>query len=316
MSTKTADSVAPERPSVAGKIRAYIALTKPRVIELLLITTVPTMILAQMRSEDPGLPNPWLVLATLIGGALSAGAANAFNCYIDMDIDKVMGRTKSRPLVTGELSGREALIFSWVIGVASVLWLGLLTNWLAASISLAAILFYVFVYTLVLKRRTPQNIVWGGAAGATPVLIGWAAVTGDLSITPWVLFMIIFLWTPPHYWPLSVKYRDDYARAGVPMLPVVRSPRVVVTHIVIYAWAVSICSVLLIPAANMGWVYSICAVGGSAWFLSATYRLYREERLARATSGAEMKPMRVFHLSNIYLTLLFVAIAIDPLIAG
>lgn len=309
MSKQSASINAPASAGIVGKIKAYVALTKPRVIELLLITTVPTMILAQHSTAEGGLPNGWLVLATLFGGALSAGAANAFNCYIDMDIDKIMGRTKSRPLVTGELTAREALVFSWVIAVASVLWLGLLSNWLAAAISLAAILFYVFIYTLLLKRRTPQNIVWGGAAGATPVLIGWAAVTGDLSATPWVLFMIIFLWTPPHYWPLSVKYRDDYERAGVPMLPVVRSPRTVVIHIVLYAWAVAVSTLLLIPIGAMGWIYALTAIAGAAWFIPATYRLYRE-----GLKGEITQPMRVFHMSNIYLTLLFVAIAIDPLI--
>ncbi|MFM6963685.1 MAG: heme o synthase, partial [Micrococcales bacterium] len=199
-----------------SKAKAYLALTKPRVIELLLITTVPTMILA-----NRGLPSLWLVLATLVGGALSAGSANAFNCYIDADIDKIMGRTKNRPLATGELTKREAYVFAWIIGIGSVAWLGLLVNWLAAMLSLAAILFYVFVYTLLLKRRTPQNIVWGGAAGAMPVLIGWAAVTGSLSGAAWMLFLVIFLWTPPHYWPLSLRFREDYAAAGVPMLPVV-----------------------------------------------------------------------------------------------
>jgi heme o synthase len=181
----------PQKTTIFGKARAYLALTKPRVIELLLITTVPTMILAQR-----GLPDIWLVLATLVGGAMSAGSANAFNCYIDADIDKVMDRTSKRPLVTGALSKTEALIFAYAIGAGSVLWLGLLVNWLAAALSLAAILFYVLIYTMLLKRRTPQNIVWGGAAGAMPVLIGWAAVTNDLSPAAWILFLIIFLWTP------------------------------------------------------------------------------------------------------------------------
>ena len=309
MSTKTTSTNAPSSAGFVGKVKAYIALTKPRVVELLLITTVPTMVLAHASMGAGGLPNLWLVLGTLIGGALSAGSANSFNCYIDIDIDKIMGRTKSRPLVTGELTARQALTFSWVIGIVSVLWLGVLVNWLAAAISLAAILFYVFVYTLVLKRRTPQNIVWGGAAGATPVLIGWAAVTGDLSLTPWILFMMIFLWTPPHYWPLSVKYRDDYARAGVPMLPVVRSARTVVVHVVLYAWAFAVCTLLLIPIADMGWIYAVAAIAGAAWFIPATYRMYRE-----GLNGEITQPMRVFHMSNIYLTLLFVAIAVDPLI--
>ena len=285
-------------------MKAYLALTKPRVIELLLITTLPTMILAK-----GGLPNFWLVIATLVGGALSAGSANAFNCYIDTDIDKVMGRTKNRPLVTGELSAREALVFSWIIGIASVLWLGLLVNWLASLISLAALGFYVFIYTLILKRRTPQNIVWGGAAGAAPVLIGWAAVTGEVSTTAWVLFLIIFLWTPPHYWPLSVKYRADYALAKVPMLPVVRSTKTVVQQILIYAWAVAASTLLLIPTGQMGLIYALTALIGSVWFVIAAYRLYKEGQ-----NGELSKPMSLFHLSNLYLTALFVAVAIDPLI--
>jgi len=287
-----------------NKFKAYLALTKPRVIELLLITTLPTMILAQ-----GGLPNFWLVMATLVGGALSAGAANSFNCYIDTDIDKVMGRTKNRPLVTGELTGRQALIFSWVLTVASVAWLGLLVNWLASLISLAALLFYVLIYTMVLKRRTPQNIVWGGAAGAAPVLIGWAAVTGEVSASAWVLFLIIFLWTPPHYWPLSVKYRDDYAAAGVPMLPVVRSTKTVVQQILIYAWAVGASTLLLIPLGQMGWIYAITALVGSAWFILAAFKLYKEGQ-----QGDLKKPMSLFHLSNLYLTALFVAVALDPLV--
>jgi protoheme IX farnesyltransferase len=287
-----------------NKFKAYLALTKPRVIELLLITTLPTMILAQ-----GGLPNFWLVMETLVGGALSAGAANSFNCYIDTDIDKIMGRTKNRPLVTGELTGRQALIFSWVLTVASVAWLGLLVNWLASLISLAALLFYVLIYTMVLKRRTPQNIVWGGAAGAAPVLIGWAAVTGEVSASAWVLFLIIFLWTPPHYWPLSVKYRDDYAAAGVPMLPVVRSTKTVVQQILIYAWAVGASTLLLIPIGQMGWIYAITALVGSAWFILAAFKLYKEGQ-----QGDLKKPMSLFHLSNLYLTALFVAVALDPLV--
>lgn len=287
-----------------NKFKAYLALTKPRVIELLLITTLPTMILAK-----GGLPDFWLVLATLVGGALSAGAANAFNCYIDTDIDKIMGRTKGRPLVTGELTGREALAFSWILTVASVLWLGLLVNWLSSLISLGALLFDVLIYTLVLKRRTPQNIVWGGAAGAAPVLIGWAAVTGEVSVAAWVLFLVIFLWTPPHYWPLSVKYLEDYKAAGVPMLPVVRSTKTVVQQILIYAWAVGASTLILIPVAGMGLIYSFIATVGSAWFIWAAYKLYKEGQI-----GELKKPMSLFHLSNLYLTALFVAIAIDPLI--
>ena len=290
--------------SVLTKAKAYLALTKPRVIELLLITTVPTMILAQH-----GMPSLWLVLGTLLGGALSAGSANAFNCYLDADIDQLMGRTSKRPLVTGELNKREAFVFAWILGLFSVLWLGFAINWLASVLSLAAILFYVFIYTLVLKRRTPQNIVWGGAAGAMPVLIGWAAVTGDLSPAPWMLFLIIFLWTPPHYWPLSMRYKDDYAAAGVPMLPVVRSQAIVAVQIVLYAWAMVASSLILIPLADLGWIYTITALVCGVWFLIESYRLYGE-----GIRGTVKNPMRLFHFSISYLTLLFVAVAVDPLL--
>lgn len=286
------------------KVRAYVALTKPRVIELLLITTVPTMILAKH-----GLPDLWLVIATLVGGAFSAGSANAFNCYIDADIDKIMGRTKGRPLVTGELSKREALIFAIVLGLVSIAWLWIFANLLAALLSLSAILFYVLVYTLLLKRRTPQNIVWGGAAGAMPALIGWAAVTNSLSVSAWLLFLIIFLWTPPHYWPLSMRYKEDYAAAGVPMLPVVRSPRVVGVQIVLYTYALLASTLLMIPAANLGWVYTVTAVLSGGWFLFEATKLYKESK--RTTPK---QPMRLFHGSITYLTLLFIALAIDPLV--
>jgi protoheme IX farnesyltransferase len=292
------------RRSLLAKAKAYLALTKPRVIELLLITTVPTMILAQQ-----GVPSLWLVLATLVGGAFSAGSANAFNCYIDADIDKIMGRTKNRPLVTGELSKREALIFAFVVGAASVAWLWIFTNFLAAMLSLSAILFYVLVYTLLLKRRTPQNIVWGGAAGAMPALIGWAAVTNDLSVSAWLLFLIIFLWTPPHYWPLSMRYKDDYAAAGVPMLPVVRSPQVVGVQIVLYSWALVVSTLLLIPASNLGWIYTVASVASGGWFLFEATLLYNASK-----TGEVKTPMRLFHGSITYLTVLFIAIAIDPLI--
>jgi protoheme IX farnesyltransferase len=299
MTSKTATKLSP-----LSKAKAYFALTKPRVIELLLITTVPTMILAKQ-----GIPDLWLVLTTLIGGALSAGSANSFNCYIDADIDKIMGRTKNRPLVTGELSKREALIFAFVVGALSVAWLWVTTNFLAAMLSLSAILFYVLVYTLLLKRRTPQNIVWGGAAGAMPALIGWAAVTNDLSVSAWLLFLIIFLWTPPHYWPLSMRYKDDYAAAGVPMLPVVRSPQVVGVQIVLYSWALVVSTLLLVPASNLGWIYTATAVVSGGWFLVEATRLYIASK-----TGDVKTPMRLFHGSITYLTVLFIAIAIDPLI--
>lgn len=304
MSKRQPSVSTPARGGFVGKLKAYIALTKPRVIELLLITTVPTMILAQH-----GMPSLLLIINTLVGGALSAGSANAFNCYIDADIDKVMNRTKGRPLVTGELTKREAFIFAWVVGIASVVWLGLTTNWLAAFLSLSAILFYVLIYTLLLKRRTPQNIVWGGAAGSMPVLIGWAAVTNSLSIAAWVLFLVIFLWTPPHYWPLSMRYREDYATAGVPMLPVVRGDKTVAVQIILYSWALFISTLILIPAAPMGWIYTIVAVVSGGWFMYESYVLYRQ-----GFKGSVKNPMRLFHGSISYLTVLFIAIAIDPLI--
>ena len=285
------------------KSKAFFALTKPRVIELLLIATVPTMILAQR-----GIPDPWLVLATVFGGALSAGSANSFNCYIDRDIDQIMDRTKSRPLVTGELSAKEAYLFAWALGVLSVAWLWIFVNVLAAALSLVAILFYVFVYTLLLKRRTPQNIVWGGAAGAMPVLIGWAAVTGELTATAWVLFLIVFLWTPPHYWPLSLRYKAEYNAAGVPMLPVVRNNKTVGVQIVLYAWALVATTLLLIPIGQMGIIYTATAVIAGMLFLFESHRLNSE-----AIKGEIRNPMRLFHGSITYLTLLFIAIALDPL---
>ena len=300
----TPDTQSPAKSRFIAKLKAYFALTKPRVIELLLIATVPAMILAAK-----GMPSIWLILATLFGGALSAGSANAFNCYIDADIDKLMGRTKNRPLVTGELTQREALVFAWVIGVLSVLWFGFLINWLSAALSLAAILFYVFVYTLGLKRRTPQNIVWGGAAGAMPALIGWAAVTNEVSAAAWVLFLIVFLWTPPHYWPLSMKYLEDYRDAGVPMLPVVAKNEVVGRQIILYAWAYFASTLLLIPVAPMGWIYTVVAVITGLWFSYESHRLYNE-----AKSGIPKNPMKLFHLSITHLTLLFLAVAIDPLL--
>ncbi len=296
---------APGRIGILGKARAYVALTKPRVIELLLITTVPVMILAA-----GGIPDLWLVLATIVGGTLSAASANAFNCYLDRDIDRVMQRTSKRPLVTGDLSAREALAFAWVTGIGSVAWLGLLVNWLAAALSLGAILFYVLVYTLLLKRRTPQNIVWGGAAGCMPVLIGWAAVTGSLNWVPVVLFGIVFLWTPPHYWPLSMKYRADYQSVNVPMLAVVRGRTVVGLQVVLYAWATVVCSLLLIPIAGMGALYAVVAVVAGGWFIVESHRLY-----SAAIRQSDVRPMRVFHSSITYLTLVFLAVGIDPLLS-
>jgi protoheme IX farnesyltransferase len=309
MDVATESPIAAERGGAARvglvrKAKAYVALTKPRVIELLLVTTVPVMVLAA-----GGIPNLWLVLGTLVGGTLSAASANAFNCYIDRDIDRVMNRTKKRPLVTGELTDREALVFAWATGVVSVLWLGLLVNWFAAALSLGAILFYVFVYTLWLKRRTPQNIVWGGIAGCMPVLIGWAAVTGSLDWAPVILFGVVFLWTPPHYWPLSMKYRADYQSVSVPMLAVVRGRTVVGLQVVLYAWATVACSLLLIPVAGMGVLYSTVALASGAWFIIESHRLY-----STAIRHGEVRPMRVFHSSISYLTLVFIAVGIDPLL--
>ncbi|HEV7185516.1 MAG: heme o synthase [Actinomycetales bacterium] len=286
------------------KLKAYISLTKPRVVELLLVTTVPTMILAAH-----GIPNLGLVLATVIGGYMSAGSAGAFNCYIDRDIDRVMKRTSKRPLVTGELTDREALVFAWALGAASILVLGFFANWVAAGLSLVAILLYVVFYTLILKRRTPQNIVWGGIAGCMPVLIGWAAVTGSLDWAPFILFGVIFLWTPPHYWPLSMKYRNDYKEAGVPMLAVVRGRAAVGLQVILYAWAMVACSLLLIPVAHMGVFYAAISLVTGGWFLFESHRLYN-----LAIRHENVSPMRVFHGSIAYLTLIFLAVAIDPLL--
>ena len=297
-------SAPPLRRGVLGVVRSYVALTKPRVIELLLVTTVPVMVLAQR-----GIPNLWLVLATVVGGALSAGSANAYNMFIDRDIDEHMGRTNARPLVTGEISGAAALVFASALGVISVVWLWIFTTPLAALLSLAAILFYVFVYTLWLKRRSEQNIIWGGIAGCFPVLIGWSAVTGSLSLEAWILFLVVFLWTPPHYWPLSMKYREDYARVDVPMLAVVRDAPAVGLQVILYAWATVAASLLLIPVAPMGVIYTVVSVAAGGWFLFESHRLYQ-----RSLRGDELSPMRVFNSSISYLTLLFVALGIDPLL--
>jgi protoheme IX farnesyltransferase len=304
MNIAVEDRVTPQRVNAVDKVKGYISLTKPRVMELLLVTTIPVMILAH-----GGIPDLWLVLATVIGGSLSAGSAGAFNCYLDRDIDKVMKRTSNRPLVTGVLSPREALVFAWVLAVASTVWLYLTTNPLTAALSVGAIFFYVVIYTLWLKRWTPQNIIWGGIAGCFPVLIGWSAVTNSLSWAPFILFAVVFLWTPPHYWPLSMKYRDDYKSAGVPMLSVVRGRAQVGLQVILYAWATVACSLLLIPVASMGIVYTVVAVASGGWFVYETHRLYN-----LAIRHEKVSPMRVFHGSISYLTLLFLAVGIDPLL--
>nr|WP_147067746.1 heme o synthase [Terrabacter aerolatus] len=296
----------PDGSGVKFLVGQYVSLMKPRIIELLLITTIPVMFLA-----DQGVPNLWLVVATVVGGTLSAGAANTLNCYIDRDIDAVMHRTSRRPLVTGTVSPIGALVFGVALTVVSTVWLGLLVNWLSAWLALGALLFYVFGYTLLLKRRTAQNIVWGGAAGCMPVLIGWSAVTGSVSWSAFILFLVIFFWTPPHYWPLSLRYKDDYATAHVPMLPVVERFVVVARQIVAYSWAMVLTSLALVPVQHVGWVYTVAAVVAGALFLTEAHRL-----LAKARAGVAedvLKPMRLFHFSITYLTVLFVGVALDPI---
>lgn len=294
----SSDNLAPARP----RVLAYIALTKPRVIELLLVTTVPTMFFAA-----GGFPPLDTLIATLVGGALAAGGANALNCWFDADIDALMSRTSNRPTVTGEISRSAALNFGLLLSGFSVAVLWIFTNALATALAAGAIAFYVLIYTLLLKRRTSQNIVWGGAAGCFPVLIGWSAVTGDITAAPIVMFLIVFLWTPPHYWPLSMKYEADYEAAGVPMLPVIASPQVVGRQIVLYSWAMVLCSLLLVPTGGAGWLYTIVAIVAGAVFLVEAHRLWAE-----AGSNAEIRPMRLFHYSITYLSLLFLAIGADP----
>lgn len=287
-----------------GKARAYVALMKLRVVELLLITTVPTMILAA-----GGWPGWGLVAATLLGGTAAAGAANAFNMVYDRDIDAVMNRTRNRPLVTGALGVRESLVFASALAVAAVLWFGLVVNWMAAAFTVLALLLYVVGYTMILKRRTPQNIVWGGTAGCMPVLIGWSAVTGSIAWEPIILFGVIFFWTPPHYWPLSMKFKNDYARAGVPMAPVVQDDATVAWHMIVHASAMVALSLLLIPVAPMGWLYGVVAVVAGAAFLASCIQLHRR---ARHPERGKLAAMRVFHGSITYLTVLFAAVALDP----
>ncbi len=282
-----------------------MALTKPRIIELLLITTIPVMFLAAQ-----GVPDLWLVFATTFGGYLSAGGANALNMYIDRDIDALMDRTSQRPLVTGMVSPRECLVFGISLAVISTLWFGLLVNWLSAGLALGALLFYVVVYTMLLKRRTSQNIIWGGIAGCLPVLIGWSSVTNSLSWAAVILFAVIFFWTPPHYWPLSMKVKEDYARVGVPMLPVIASNQVVARQIVLYSWVMVGVSLLLTPLGYTGWFYlSVALLAGGFWLWEA----HGLQNRARAgVTGAKLKEMRLFHWSITYVSLLFLAVAVDP----
>ncbi|WP_150462513.1 heme o synthase [Nesterenkonia ebinurensis] len=314
LSTRPADDAAVSaavqapRTGFRRKASAYLSLTKPRVIELLLVTTLPTMFFAQ-----GGLPNFWTALATMVGGAFAAGSAGAFNCYLDRDMDRLMNRTKKRPLVTGELSPREAFVFATLLGIAAivVLWFG--ANPLAAGLGAAAMFFYVVIYTMVLKRRTEQNIIWGGLAGCFPVLIAWAAVRETVEWPALVLFFIIFLWTPPHYWPLSMKYRTDYQNAEVPMLGAVATAKTVSVQVVLYAWATVACSLLLIPLGWAGITYTAFAVVAGAWFIYESHMLYRR---AQDESLTDKRAMKLFHLSILYLTLLFIGLWIDPFIGS
>jgi protoheme IX farnesyltransferase len=294
-------AAARSRPLAVAK--AYLTLTKPRIIELLLVTTLPTMFLAA-----GGLPAIPTLVVTLVGGALAAGAANALNCYIDRDIDQVMKRTARRPLPAHTVSPRAALVFGLTLAVVSVGLMAAFTNPLAAALTAGAIAYYDLVYTLWLKRTTPANTVWGGACGAAPVLIGWAAVTGGLSAPAWVLFAVVFLWQPPHFYALAVKFKDDYARAGIPMLPVVASMRRVGVEVVAYTWLTVAASVVLWPL-GMTPVYGLTAIVVGTLFVVEAHRL-----AGRAFRGEPVRPMRLFHWSITYLTLLFVAVAIDALI--
>jgi protoheme IX farnesyltransferase len=286
-------------------VAAYVALTKPRIIELLLLTTLPVMFLAA-----GGVPRLGLVAATLVGGTLSAGSANALNCVIDADIDARMRRTRRRPVARQEISRPAALAFGLVLGIVSTLLLGVLVNWLSAGLALTANAFYVLGYTLLLKPRTTQNIVWGGAAGCFPTLIGWTAVQDGLAWAPVVLFLVVFFWTPPHFWALAIRYREDYARAGVPMLPSVAPTRLVARQILGYAVLTVLTSLALWPVAGTGPVYPLLATVWGAAFVVEAWRLWKRASVSDELS--RLKPMRLFHLSNAYLTLLFLAVALIP----
>lgn len=288
-------------PSLRAQLAGYVALTKPRIIELLLVTTVPTMVVA-----EGGLPSIWLMIATVIGGTLAAGGANAINMYVDRDIDAIMERTQNRPLVTGVMTPRNALIFAIAIEIMAFVWLWALVNLLSAVLAVAACLFYVFVYTLWLKRTSQRNIVIGGAAGAVPVLIGWSAVTNSLDWPPVVLFAIIFYWTPPHFWALAIKYKDDYSAVNVPMLPSVASFRTTSIRIIGYTLLLWALTIVFWPVAEMGWLYGASAVVLGALFTWFTVKLHREQTTRAA--------MQVFGWSITYVTLLFGAMALDQFV--
>jgi protoheme IX farnesyltransferase len=288
-------------------VTAYVGLMKPRVIELLLLTTVPVMFFAAR-----GVPDLGLVVATVVGGTLSSGSASALNCVYDRDIDEQMRRTRRRALPRHIVSPVAATIFGIVLGVLATVVLATWVNWLSAGLALAAEVFYLVVYTVLLKRRTTQNIVWGGLAGCFPALIGWTAVTGELAWPPVVLFLVVFFWTPPHTWALALRYREDYANVDVPMLPVVARAEVVGRQIVLYSWAMVVTSLLLWPVADTGWVYPVAAAVLGAVFLVEAHRMWRRTR--GTEDLARIQPMRLFHSSNLYLSLLFVAVALDPLL--
>jgi heme o synthase len=293
--------VAPSR--VRATVLAYLALTKPRVIELLLVTAIPAMLLAHRGSV-----NPLLILNTLVGGMLAAGGANTLNCVADADIDKLMKRTARRPLARAAVPTGHALVFGLVLSVASFFWLWRTTNLLSGLLAVATIAFYLFVYTLLLKRRTSQNVVWGGAAGCMPVMIAWSAVTGTIGWPALVMFAIIFFWTPPHTWALAMRYKDDYKAAGVPMLPAVATERHVTKQILVYTWLTVVATLALALAA--GWLYTAVAAVAGVWFLAMAHQLY-----AGVRRGEPVKPLRLFLQSNNYLAVVFCALALDSAMA-
>ncbi|QUR67281.1 heme o synthase [Mycobacterium spongiae] len=293
--------VAPSR--ISGTMLAYLALTKPRVIELLLVTAIPAMLLA-----DRGAVHPVIILNTLIGGMMAAGGANTLNCVADADIDKVMKRTARRPLARAAVPTKNALVMGLALTVGSFFWLWWTTNLLSGMLAVATVAFYVFVYTLLLKRRTTQNVVWGGAAGCMPVMIGWSAITGTISWPALAMFAIIFFWTPPHTWALAMRYKEDYQVAGVPMLPAVATEQQVTKQILVYTWLTVAATLLLAPAT--GWLYLAVAVAAGAWFLLMAHQLY-----AGVRAGEPVKPLRLFLQSNNYLAVVFCALAVDSVIA-
>jgi heme o synthase len=293
----------PPRRSHADVLKAYIGLTKPRIIELLLVTTVPAMVVAER-----GIPGWWLLVATLVGGSLAAGSANTINSYLEQDLDELMERTSRRPLVNHRVPRRNALRFGVVLGVLSFVWLVAFTNLLAAALAVGAIFIYVFVYTIGLKRRSTQNIVIGGAAGCMPVLVGWAAVTGEVGLPAVVMFLIVFYWTPPHFWALAIRYRDDYARAGVPMLPVVRGVEETARQILLYTIVMVAVSLVFGAVGGMGLIYPVAAVVLGAVFLAYAVHLLRTASMKVA--------MQLFRYSISYLGLLFAAMAVDAVVSG